>query len=367
MRPRLRPVLLTLGVLAACQPSQSDSSAFTSTPPATSGLVESAGSSTGTGSTTGSEGASAGTSTTSAEVSTTSISGEGGATTWVLDVGAVPDGGDGKPAGCKGKIDFLFVVSRWGGMEGFQEQLLEAFPQFIDTIEAKFSDFDYHIMVVDGDPMWGLSVCDDVCPKPCEVPGYPCGYTPNKCDTTLGAGVVFPAGGMSSNHACPIDGGRRYMLKGQTDLKDTFACVARVGVSGWAAIGETLSTTVRPWMNDPGSCNAGFLREDALLMVTLITNTYDQDGVGPGSQNGSPDTWAASVREAKHGSLASVVVLGIIPTFGALCEKEDRICQMLELFPYVLKADLWAGNYAEQFKQAADLVEEACASFVPPG
>jgi hypothetical protein len=29
-------------------------------------------------------------------------------------------------------------------------------------------------------------------------------------------------------------------------------------------------------MNDRGSCNEGFLREDALLMVTLISNTYDQ-------------------------------------------------------------------------------------------
>lgn len=351
--------------MAACQAPQADTSPFTTMPPTSSDLTGGPGSSSGGTSGTASTGG-VGPGSTTGDLST-STGAEGSSTTWVLDVGSNVDVGDGTPAGCKGKIDFLFVVSRWGGMEGFQEQLLEAFPQFIDTIEAKFSDFDYHIMVVDGDPMWGLSVCDDVCPKPCEVPGYPCGYTPNKCDTTLGAGVVFPAGGMSSNHACPIDGGRRYMLKGQTDLKDTFACVARVGVSGGASIGETLSTTVRPWMNEPGSCNAGFLREDALLMVTLITNTYDQDGVGLGSKNGSPDTWAASVREAKQGSLASVVVLGIIPTFGALCEKEDRICQMLELFPYVLKADLWAGNYAEHFQQAADLVEEACASFVPPG
>jgi hypothetical protein len=36
-------------------------------------------------------------------------------------------------------------------MESRQAQLALAVPQFIDAIEAKFDDFDYHIMVVDGD------------------------------------------------------------------------------------------------------------------------------------------------------------------------------------------------------------------------
>src|SRR5690606_11282151 len=60
-----------------------------------------------------------------------------------------PDFGDPHPVGCKGKIDFLFVISRLGYMEEMQQRLIEAFPQFIATIESKFADFDYHIMVVD--------------------------------------------------------------------------------------------------------------------------------------------------------------------------------------------------------------------------
>jgi hypothetical protein len=71
-----------------------------------------------------------------------------------FDVGTQPDF-EPPPEGCKGKIDFLFLVSRDWLMETHQAQLTAAFPKFIDTIESKFADFDYHIMVVDGDDEWG--------------------------------------------------------------------------------------------------------------------------------------------------------------------------------------------------------------------
>ena len=326
------------------------------------------------GSTTGTTGASASdtSSTSSSDLSSTSASADGASTTLLWDVGSGQDVGDGKPVGCKGKIDFLFVISRAAGMEWFQTQLLDAFPDFVDTITSKFADFDYHIMVVDADAEWGVKVCQDQCPTPgfdddCTLKDYPCYYTPSKCDTTLGAGVVFPAADDAANKLCPIDDGRRYMVKGQTDLKDTFACAAQVGSSGASRMGETMAVVVQPWMNDEGSCNAGFLREDALLMVTLITNNYDQEGGGISSYEGTPATWAAAVRDAKHGDLDSVVVLGIIPTEGPGCEDIDRLCQMLELFPFALNRDSWADSYGEFFEEGAELVETACADFVPPG
>jgi len=86
------------------------------------------------------------------------------------------DIGDAKPPGCKGKIDFLFVISRAWTMKGSQEKLITAFPAFIETIKSKFADFDFHIMVIDGDHEWGLEPCDADCEKQgsCAVPGYPC-------------------------------------------------------------------------------------------------------------------------------------------------------------------------------------------------
>ncbi|HMP02303.1 MAG TPA: hypothetical protein PKC45_07365, partial [Gemmatales bacterium] len=67
-----------------------------------------------------------GASTSTGEVST----GSSTDTVGVLDVGADVDLGDPGPPGCKGKIDFLFVLSRYSNMKFFQEQLLDAFPKF---------------------------------------------------------------------------------------------------------------------------------------------------------------------------------------------------------------------------------------------
>jgi hypothetical protein len=88
-------------------------------------------------------------------------------------------------------------------------QLALAFPQFIATIQSKFANFDYHIMVVTGDDGWGSGTCDHVCPnlackvgepccdwfhqdakdKPCcDAPNYPCDELDlvTKCDRTWG-------------------------------------------------------------------------------------------------------------------------------------------------------------------------------------
>ena len=54
-----------------------------------------------------------------------------------LDLGDKPDLEPPQPAGCKGKIDFLFVISSGGFVEGMKEQLIDAFPKFIETIQAK--------------------------------------------------------------------------------------------------------------------------------------------------------------------------------------------------------------------------------------
>ena len=363
MWPRFRPFFLLLGAVPACQEPQANTSLFTTMPPASGSETGVDASTSGTSTTTGGGAQSS----TGGDLSTTTTTGAGdGSTTLILDVGAAVDAGDGKPAGCDGKIDFLFVISRYGGMAGVQKQLRDAFPKFIDTIKAKFPNFDYHIMVVDGDDYWGSKACDAECPVLC-TPGYPCGYKPKFCDAGLGVGVVFPAGWEAANKVCPIDGGRHYMVTGQTDLKTTFSCVAQLGLSGHARIGEVTSIVVQPWMNDRGSCNEGFLREDALLMLTLVSNTYDEVGGIVSSQEGTPETWRDAVKEAKHGDLESVVALGIIPNEGPGCAKKDRLCQFLELFPYSLNADLWADDYATAFDQATDLVEEACAGFVPPG
>ncbi len=365
MRPRIRPLhphcYLALALTPACQLPQAGSSQFTTTVVALTSVSATTGEDPDT-TTEDSAGSSSTGALSTGDASAGAASGDTGGTTLILDVGVEHDLGEGIPVGCRGKIDFLFVISRYAGMSGFQTQLRDGFPKFIDTIEAKFADFDYHIMVIDGDPTWGVITCDQKCPIPC-LPGYPCDYTQTYCDKKLGAGTVYPTGDDASNKPCDIDVDLRYMVTGQPNLKETFACVAQVGSSGGDWMGEALTAAMHSNINDPGGCNPGFLRDDALLMVTLISNTYDQEGK-PWGSTGTPETWAAAVRKAKGEDLKSVVMLSILDASQPDCHPEDRTCQMLELFPYSLRADRFS-DYSVAFDKATDLVETACDDFIP--
>ncbi len=381
MRP-IRARLTLFAVFGACQAPGADSSGFASTPGIT---TVPAGSTSGTAA-MDSTSPDAGSSSTSTG-STSGESSAGETMQPVLDLGAMPDLGDGSPVGCQGKIDLLFVISRIDLMEGRQAQLVEAFPKFIATIESKFEDFDYHIMVIDGDDEWGSINCSNDCPvldckigeqcctlnpepekvgKPCcAVEDYPCGYVDilPHCETKIGAGTLFPAGDFASNKLCPIEGGRRYMVKGQADLADTFACVGRIGLNGDGLLGDALTAAMQKNINDPGGCNAGFLREDALLMVTFIQSNPDS-GDGNLGSHGFAEDWAKAVLDAKHGDPESVVML----TFAnADWEPYDEIWRMVRMFPYN-KVDVAApDDYSPAFQEAAALVETACAGFVVPG
>jgi hypothetical protein len=365
MRSRRLPHL-TVALLLACSPPAAETTSFVSVPSTTAPAAS--GSDSSAADTSGGEGGSTSTSTSDAASasagSTEDISvGSGGSgdTTLLYDVGPDTDtgaGGDTKPAGCEGKIDLLFVISSHFTMKSLQEKMLAAFPDFIATIQAKFSDFDFHIMVVDGDTEWGLLACDDDCAQngACGVvPDYPCDllHLVTDCDRTIGAGNVFAAGGYATNKPCTIAGGRRYLTKEQPKLTETFSCVAKLGVSGHDLMGQALNAAMKPSMNAPGGCNAGFLRDDALLMVTFIGG-YDYDS------KGEPDQWAASVLAAK-GDPGAVVMVNILDP---KCPPQDRICELVKMFPYHMVADSDLG-YAIAFEAATELVETACAEFIP--
>ncbi|MBL9107204.1 MAG: hypothetical protein JNL82_40300 [Myxococcales bacterium] len=376
MRPR-RPHCLAAALLAAtaCTRSGDASSSFSGGPgPGTGGPGSEGSSATGTSSTSSGSGG-------QGDVSTGAAPGSTG----TFDAGVQPDFVP-SPAGCKGKIDFLFLVSRDGLMADSQAQLTAAFPQFIDTIESTFADFDYHIMVVDGDGVpggwWGDEVCNQVCPDlDCKVgdeccpasgnEGEPCCYDPNYpceavdsvtfCDEAWGAGTVFPAGLGTADKPCPIDGGRRFLAKGQTNLDETFACIATVGMSGYGMLGQALTAAVDPQIN--GGCNNGFLRPDALLMVTFIHSTGDSGGGPPLDSEGTPAEWKQAVLDAKHGDERSVVVFDVgFPE----CDGPDGICKFTKMWPYHHSIHITEPDYGPGFAEAANLVDVACEAFVPP-
>lgn len=344
--------LFAVLVTTACHGPGSDETGVGTTPGITSVSASEGATGTGGGGTTG--GASNG------SAATTSV--------MIDDLGA-PDLLDmGAPAkGCGGKIDLLFVVSRDGGMKWVQARLLNGFPRFIDMIEAKYPGADYHVMVVDGGPHWGIPLCTEDCPKPfdsCQVYDYPCDQLDQVtgCDAIFGAGSVFPAGAGAANLPCGVANEQRFTTRKQLDPDKTFACMAKVGTSGNSWIGQALTAAVSHQLVGPGGCNDKFLRDDAVLVVVMLSSAYDAAGTDDGSA-GTPEEWAKAVTAAKHGDEKAVVMVNILD---GECPWWDRTCALAKLFSYHYVADKDDLDYGVAFEQASGLAQLACEGFVAP-
>ena len=145
------------------------------------------------------------------------------------------------------------------------------------------------------------------------------------------------------------------MSSGEAHLDDAFACVARVGASGDDRVAEAMVAAIGPAANGAGGCNEGFLRDDALLMVTVISG-YDYDSAG------SPEGWASALLDAKGGDPDAVVMLSITDP---ACPPYDRVCQLTQKFPYHAVGHALTDDYATVFEEATLLVASACDAFIP--
>ncbi len=352
--PRLT-VIVALGALAACNSPGAASTGFTTpgvtTSPGETSSSESSGGSSGTGSSTAG-GAAEGSSTTGSSTTDATLP----------DMGMPPDFGD-PLMGCKGKIDFLFVISRAGDMGPAQDKIVAAVPTFIDTIQAQFEDFDVHIMVVDSEQEWWVDDCEfKQCPDACDVdPNYPCGIDPTICDTTLGAGTIFNAGPNTLNVPCEL-GENRYITKDTPDITGAFECIARVGTWGNNHMGDALVGAINHLFNAPGGCNAGFLRDDALLVLTMIG---PEDN--PGESLGTWEEWREALVNAKHGDLNAIVALGIISGDDCVPQPDPdiRLCNLIPSFPNSILEHLTLKDFGAAFDKAAVLALDACSVFVP--
>jgi hypothetical protein len=335
---------------------------------------------TGVSETTASSGA-GGTSTGLEDDSAGSTAGTAGSGTDVRqDVGVDQDFGTGQPPGCKGKVDLLFLVSRTGNMRYAQEQLLASFPGFVQTIAERLEGFDVHIMAANPDGTWPGFLCqtEDACGVywphcTADDVNWDCANSVQEwqpCDSELGAAVTFNAGDGTANRRCDLYGGHPYIISGEPDLAEQLDCIAAAGTWGdYAATGDALIAAISPQLNKDGACNAGFLRDDALLVVAIISNTLDQASLS------SAKTQYDEVIAAKKDPSA-VVMLAVT----AFPPKEDEPLKpgciydhteannylpLLEQFPYHLRGDACADSYAPFFDEAVGMIDEACGSFAP--
>ncbi len=304
-----------------------------------------------------------------------SSAGDGGE---LLDVaagdGGPTTGGDGGDrTGCE-SVDFLFIIDNSGSMGDNQQNLVDSFPGFIEAIQNTVAEAsDYHIMVAKTDSGWGGDcplLCQaffGICP---DIPEYPCMTgAPSMCDTIMGAGVTYPIGSDSSGQLCPLAGQDRYITPADPDLGASFGCIAKVGTdgSGDERPVEALTGALSDTLNDPAGCNEGFLRDEAILVVTIITDEEDS------SSAGSPQGWVTNVVAQKGGDGTGIVMIGLIndpdvtdSICGAEAEDPVRLREFIESFPNSYRGSVCAPNYADVLADAVGIIDTACDEYVPP-
>ncbi len=310
-------------------------------------------------------------------------SGDDDGTHFDLPPGEPGEGGE-PDTGCT-KVDFLFVVDNSVSMNGEQDNLVAAFPGFIAAIdEALPAQADPHVMIVDTDAQTRCThdACHDDTPSNkvqelCLDPanGYACEADFSGCDRKLGAGVVHPAGAEASNHPCEFTGGRRWLDATDADMSGSFSCAAKVGTAGDDSE-RPMDAMVAAVNAQADQCNAGFLRDDAILIVTFISDDACYE------DSGTPADWANALVQVKGGDASAVVVLGILPGDGchdsadtlAACESHGvqgvagaHWRELVDMFEHGSTANVCEGSYVEFFAQAVALVADSCSGFEPPG
>src|SRR5262249_2164080 len=141
-----------------------------------------------------------------------------------------------------------------------QVNLVNSFPGFIAAIQSTLDSVkEYNVGVVTTDAYFANT----------QVPGC----------SVLGGLVTRTGGFSSSNVVCgPADAGNNFMTQ-DDDLDVTFACAAQVGTEG-DGIEQPMQAMINAidpdgMLAQPGACNEGFIREDALLVLVVITDEYD--------------------------------------------------------------------------------------------
>lgn len=273
------------------------------------------------------------------------------------ETGATQGGDEGGEEGCQ-KVDFLFVIDSSNSLKEEQAQLIGSFPGFVSKIQETVAAQDYHVGVVTSDA-----------------------YMFNNGCTEPGALVTGTGGKDSSMAVCgPFVDGFNWMSQND-DLGSAFACTAQIGTGGAndEAMLRGATRAIAADMNAPGACNDSFIRDDALLVLVLITDEDDPGTCILGQLDcegspGEPADWFQEIAAAKA-TEANVVVLSLV--WGApnnVCgpppgtEKlGQRIMDFTNMFTHAFIGDICAPSYDGFFAEAVAGIDMACDDFIPPG
>ena len=176
------------------------------------------------------------------------------------------DGSGGGVAERCSQIDFLFVVDDSGSMKEEQDNLAANFPGFISVINDYVTDsgdpLDYRIAVTTSGRDLDYSIDE---PEVC-VPGLGCVDPPPLPSSENGDNGAF-------KQKCDMS--RRWIERTDADVSGTFSCAAKVGTGGPSIEMPLYTTELALTERVSDGTNAGFLREDALLALVILSDEDD--------------------------------------------------------------------------------------------
>ena len=280
-------------------------------------------------------------------------SGDGDDTSGVLDLSGGSGGSPLPSQGCSG-IDFLFVVDDSMSMAAQQARLLSSFDGFIAAIENTIVDVtSYHVGVVTSDA-----------------------YAFNEAGCRgLGDLVTVTGGADSSAASCgPFAEGRRFTTD-HDELLQTFPCIARVGTEG-SAVELPVSAAIaalHPDKAEAGGCNEAFVRDDAILVIVIVTDdppfAGDMDDAHPDALTAG---WHDAIVNAKNGDEAATVVIGFVPWQNLSClvyeVDSPNLIGFVESFgDRGVLASVCDPDYTTTFATTVATIQTTCQEFTPPG
>jgi len=144
-------------------------------------------------------------------------------------------------------------------------------------------------------------------------------------------------------------------------------CIAQLGIGGAAGTAERMVDA----LENPDDCNDGFLRDDALLVVTLIQDTYDQDSLG------TVESWKKALQDAKGGDDDAFALLVLTTDvdvgYQQLCfwneynETKNPLRLLANSVDHGFIGSICAPSYEPFFAETVAALVTLCEDFVPPG
>ena len=365
--PGLRRIALSPLVLAlaACSGDSGGTSGA-------SGMITSASTSatsTSTGA-TGSSGSTAGTDSASGSSAGGTESGSAGSSTTggalKLDVGFdTSTSGGTMDEGCK-KVDLLLVIDDSGSMSDQQDKLTAAFPSFIQTIDEQLvqkKGIDYRIGVLSTD-MAGTNMCVFIA-----------------CGQGHRGRLQHKADRLKCNDVPP----GKWIEAGPVDtVAKQFTCIASMDGGEFDEMPlEALRAGLIDRVQDMEAYNAGFIREDALLVMIMITDEDDQsvkevpemwDAIlGPGKETPVIEYQQLFI-DLKGGDKDRFVAVAISGPKTGSCGPMDsptavaapRIHQFLELnTPNSYWGNICDEDFTTPLAEALEVIKSSCETFPP--